>query len=303
MGVVTITAIFRDRCVLPKIRTTFFRVAVKASVVQRLLYELQIGGRAMITVTAAAVHFALAYGVGVRLQRLRSLLLVAVETDLRLCRSHQNRILRRMARMAIGAGNFVDVVVVAVPAKARICCVTIHAESVLGVDRCRRVLAEDSAGSGAFLAAAYPPGMIPGWSVAGFALQLAVTERSVRVRRVGVRSFKQDKDRIVLVTREAGICAFATEVGVLLTTSWAGGQDTERRYGDGECYQPHGINDPLSSSAESRVHDARLPRRLYRLRRGRVRKSLRRMITACYRPLSSPQNRHHFVSCVRRRGN
>jgi len=137
MGVVTITAIFRDRCVLPKIRTTFFCVAVKASVIQRLLYELQIVGRAMIAVTAAAVHFALAYGVGVRLQRLRSLLLVAVETDLRLCRSHQNRILCCMARMAIGAGNLVDVVVVAVPAETRVRSVTIHAESVLRIDRRR----------------------------------------------------------------------------------------------------------------------------------------------------------------------
>ena len=219
---------------LPKIRATFFCVAVKASVIQRLLYELQIVGCAMIAVTAAAVHFALAYGVCVRLQRLCSLLLVAVETDLRLCRSHENRILRRMARMAIGAGNFVDVVVVAVPAKAGICCVTIHAESVLGVDRCRRVLAEDSAGSGAFLAAAHASGMIAGWSVAGFALQLAMTERSVRVGRVGVRPFEQNKDRIVLVTRQAGICSFATEVGTVLTASRARGQDTERRYGDDE---------------------------------------------------------------------
>ena len=64
--VVAIAAIFGDRCVLPKIRSALFGVAVKAGVVQRLLYELQIVGRAMIAVTAAAIHFALAYRVGVR---------------------------------------------------------------------------------------------------------------------------------------------------------------------------------------------------------------------------------------------
>ena len=106
----------------------------------------------------------------------------------------------RMARMAIGASDFVDVVVVTVPAKARIRGVAIHAEAVLGVDWCGRVFSEDGARCGAFLAAAYSSGMIAGWAVAGFALQLAMTERPVRVCRIGVCTLEQNKDRVFLVT-------------------------------------------------------------------------------------------------------
>jgi len=80
--------------VLPKIRATLFGMTVEAGVVQGLLHELQIVSCAMITVAATAIHLALTYRVSVRLQRLRSLLLVAIETDFRLCRGHQNRILR-----------------------------------------------------------------------------------------------------------------------------------------------------------------------------------------------------------------
>jgi len=201
--------------VLPKIRATLLGVTVKTGVVQRLLHELQIVSCAMIAVTATAIHLALTYWVSVGLQRLRSLLLVTIETDFRLCCSHQNRILRRMARVAVGAGDFVDVVVVAVPAKARIRGVAIHAEAVPGVDRCGRALAENGARSGTLLAAANSPGVIAGRTVAGFALQLAVTEWPVRVCRIGVCTLEQNKDRIIFVTRQASVRALATEIRIL----------------------------------------------------------------------------------------
>jgi hypothetical protein len=125
--IVTIAAIFGDRRMLPKIRATFFRMTIEAGVVQGLLHKLQIIGCAMIAMTAAAIHLALTYWVRVRLQRLRSLLLMALETDFGLRRGHQNRILSRMARMAICAGDFVDVMIVAVPAKTCVGGVAIHA--------------------------------------------------------------------------------------------------------------------------------------------------------------------------------
>jgi len=210
--------------VLPKIRATLLGVTIKTGVVQRLLHELQIVSCAMIAMTAAAIHLALTYWVSVGLQGLRSLLLVTIETDLRLRRSYQNRILRRMARVAVGAGNLVDVMIVAVPAKARIRSVAIHAEAVPGVDRCGRTLSEDGARSGALLTAAYSPGVIAGRSMAGLALQLAVSERPVRVCRVCMCTLEYREDYIFLVTLEAGICALAAVIRVL-TGSGAGGQE------------------------------------------------------------------------------
>jgi len=60
MRIVTIAAIFGDRRVFPKIRTTFFCMTVKAGVVKCLLDKLQIARRAMSAVAAAAIHLALA---------------------------------------------------------------------------------------------------------------------------------------------------------------------------------------------------------------------------------------------------
>ena len=67
MRIVTIATIFRDRRVFPKIRSTLLGVTAEAGVVQRLLHELQVIGLAVIAVTAAAIHLALANGMGVRL--------------------------------------------------------------------------------------------------------------------------------------------------------------------------------------------------------------------------------------------
>jgi hypothetical protein len=133
-----IATILCDRCVFPKIGSTFFGMTVEAGVVQRLLHELKLIGLTMIAVAAAAIHLALPNRVGVGLQRLRPLLLVAIETNFRLRGSRHNRILSRVARVAIRAGYFVDVMIVAVPAKARVRCVAIHAEAILRNDRCRR---------------------------------------------------------------------------------------------------------------------------------------------------------------------
>ncbi len=118
--IVAIAAILGDRRVFPKIRATFFCMTVEAGVVKCLLDKLQIARCAMSAVAAAAIHLALADWMRVRLQRLRSLLLVAIETNLGLRRRHQDRVLSRMARVAIRARNFVDVMVVAVPAETRI---------------------------------------------------------------------------------------------------------------------------------------------------------------------------------------
>ena len=59
----------------------------------------------------------------------------------------------------------------------------------------------------------------------GFALQLAVSERPVRVGRIGMSALEQNEDRIILMAGEATISALPAVVGVL-TGSGTGGQDT-----------------------------------------------------------------------------
>jgi hypothetical protein len=127
--------------------------------------------------------------------------------------------------MAIRARDIVEVMIVAVPAKARVRRVAIHAETVLGVDRRRRVRSEDRAWRRPVLSTAYSPGMISRWAVAGFALQLAMTERSVRVCWIGVRTLEQNEDSVLLMAREAAIGALAAVFRVL-TASGAGSQET-----------------------------------------------------------------------------
>ena len=209
---------------LPKIGTAFFGVTVKAGVVQRLLDELQLVCCAVRAVTATAVHLALTNWVRVGLQRLGSLLLVAVETHFRLRRCSQHRVIRRMAGVAICARDLVDVVVVAVPAKTRIGRVAVHAQGILGIDRRRRVLPENSTGSGAFLAAPNSACMVSRRAMTGFALKLAVAEWSIRIGRVRVSPLEDRKDRIFLVAGEATVCALAAVLGIL-TVSGADDQE------------------------------------------------------------------------------
>lgn len=89
----------------------------------------------------------------------------------------QNGILRRVADMTVGARYFVIVMWAAMPAEANIAVVTVEAHAVLY----RNV----GAGPGTkfndgrpCLAAPYPGSVCATWPVTGFALQLAVTERT-----------------------------------------------------------------------------------------------------------------------------
>jgi hypothetical protein len=65
--VVTIAAIFGDWCVLPEIRPAFLSMTAKTRVIKRLLCELQLVGRTVIVVAAAAIHLALSNRMRIRL--------------------------------------------------------------------------------------------------------------------------------------------------------------------------------------------------------------------------------------------
>ena len=125
--------------------------------------------------------------------------------------------------MAIDAGDAVVIVVAAVPAEARVALVTAQAGAVLGFGRVTN--AEGQERRRPLLAATHAAGMVTGRSVTGFALQLAVPERSVRIIRVGVRAEKQREHRLVVVTRKAAVSALAAVLRVVLGGSRAGGQD------------------------------------------------------------------------------
>ena len=153
MRVVTVAAVLGNRSMFPKIRAALLGVAIKAGLIERHLGKLPFARRAVSAMTAAAVHLALPDRVRIRLERLCALLLVAFEAHFGLCRCHQHRIGRSVTRMAIGTRNVIHVVVVAMPAEARIRCMTIEAKAILHVDRRAAALAKNCAWRRPLLAA------------------------------------------------------------------------------------------------------------------------------------------------------
>jgi hypothetical protein len=106
-------------------------VTLKTGIVNRLTDQLTIGSSSMRAVTAAAVHLSFEKRVRKGFQRFAALQLMAVETNIRLCRGLHHGISRRMADVAIGAGNLVVVMWPAVPAEANIRSVATQAHVIL----------------------------------------------------------------------------------------------------------------------------------------------------------------------------
>ena len=128
---VTKGTVLGDRRMFPNIRPAFFGVTLKTGVVERLTDQLSIGSSSMRAVTAAAVHLSFEERVRKRFQCFAALQLMAVEADIRLCRGLHHGISRRMADVAIGAGNLVVVMWPAVPAEAGGCIVATETDSIL----------------------------------------------------------------------------------------------------------------------------------------------------------------------------
>lgn len=140
--IVTITTVFGDRRVLPKVGPARFRVTVVASVIERRAGQHSIRRVAMRAMTAAAIHFAVSYGMGIRLHRLRALLLVAIEADFRLCCRAEYRVPLDVAVVTVRAGNRVHVMFAAVPGRTGIAQVAVHAVGILFRHRRAGVRAE-----------------------------------------------------------------------------------------------------------------------------------------------------------------
>jgi hypothetical protein len=153
MRVMAIAAIFGDRSMLPKIRAALFGVAIEAGLIERYLGKLPLARCAMSAMAAAAIHLALPNRVRIRLECLCALLLMAFEAHFGLRRGHQYGIAGGVARMAIGTCNVIHVVIVTVPAKARIGCMTIQAQAILHIDRRAAASAKNCAWCRSLLAA------------------------------------------------------------------------------------------------------------------------------------------------------
>ena len=85
MRVMAITTVFRNGCVLPKVRSALLRVARKTGLVGGLLDEQQVAVFAVRAVAVATAHLVLTNRVCIRLHRLCALLLMAVEANLGFC--------------------------------------------------------------------------------------------------------------------------------------------------------------------------------------------------------------------------
>lgn len=113
--------------------------------------------------------------------------------------------------------------VVAMPAKAGVSLVAVETQSVLHINRGFDVGTEVGARWWSFLTAPNATRVIARRSVASLALQLAVAERPVRVRRYGVCTAEQREGGVFLVAGKTGVGAFSAVVG-FLTVSRADGQ-------------------------------------------------------------------------------
>ena len=119
---------------LLKVRAAFVSMTVEAGMGECLTCELPLACLAVSAVASAAVHLALSNRVRIGLERLRALLPMTFEAYVCLCRCHQHRVTCRMTRMAVRTRDVVHVVVITVPAEARVRLVTIQAQAILYFD-------------------------------------------------------------------------------------------------------------------------------------------------------------------------
>ena len=208
MRVVTGCAILGDRCVLPEIGPAHFGMALVTGLIDRLPDHQLIGRVAVRAVTAAAIHLALRNGVRIRFMCLGARLLVAIETHFGLRNRRQDRIARSMTHMTVGTGDSVFIVTTAMPCKTRIVLMAVDALLILHFYRRNAAIAKLNQRR-ALGTTTDSCGMIATRTVAGLALQLAVTERRSRITRNGVFGTEHREGHLIVVTGETGVSAFS----------------------------------------------------------------------------------------------
>ena len=112
-------AIIDNRTVFPEKRTALLGVAGVAGLVDRVLDEELRSRRSVRVVTIRAHHFADEYRMRRNAMDLRALRLVADETDIRLSKFGEDRVVGRMDRMAVTAGHTAALMLASGPVRAR----------------------------------------------------------------------------------------------------------------------------------------------------------------------------------------
>jgi hypothetical protein len=193
----------------PQERTAFFGVAPEAGIVQVLPHKLQFGCGAVRAVTTRAGHFAFTQRMRIRFQRIASPECMTVIAFFGLRRCPQHSVIGSVTLMAAGTADLIVVMWAPVPRKSDIGFVTFEAHTVLRLDACRRVGSETDDR----LSTAAPADMQATRTVAGFTLQLPVTEGAAWIRRHCVLRLEYGKDYLIAhMTGEAVISA-ASAIG------------------------------------------------------------------------------------------
>jgi hypothetical protein len=198
----------------PQERTAFFGVAPEAGIVQVLPHKLQFGCGAVRAVTTRAGHFAFTQRMRIRFQRIASPECMTVIAFFGLRRCPQHSVIGSVTLMAAGTADLIVVMWAPVPRKSDIGFVTFEAHAVLRLDACRRVGSETDDR----LSTAAPADMQATRTVAGFTLQLSVTEGAAWIRRHCVLRLEYGKDYLIAhMTGEAVISAASTigNIGVV----------------------------------------------------------------------------------------
>jgi hypothetical protein len=173
--VVADRAILGHRRMLPDERAALLGVAAVAGLVQRAANQQAVGAGAVRIVAIRARQLSLPHRVGRRLEEVRLDVGVAGIARLGLGALLDDRVLRRMQLVAVGAGDGVDVVRAAGPLLGDVAGVTAEAHLVLLRHRGPGVRAEID-DRRARLAAGNAAAVRGAGAVAGLALQLALAE-------------------------------------------------------------------------------------------------------------------------------
>jgi len=207
-------AVLADRRMLPDKRSALLRMALVAGVSHSFANKGLPARLAMRAVTGTTIELALEKWMSERLQSRVTLNLVTVATDFVLGAGLHHRVARRMARMAVRAGNLVVTMRPAMPSGTDIAVVTVQALRILHLRFGSIRVAETDYGR-TFVAAAYTSGMGVSGTVTGFALQLAMPEWTARVARYSMFRAKHCEYGVIFMARQTGIRAFATVLGLL----------------------------------------------------------------------------------------
>jgi len=157
-------------------------------------------------VTTGAGHLAFTQWMRIRFQRVAFAECMTVIAFFGLRRCPEHRVIGSVNLMTASTADFIVVMRATVPGEPDISFMASEAHTVLRLDACGRVGGETN-NRWPLPSAPDPAGMRSTGTVAGFTLQLTLTERAARISRRAMFCPEYGKDRLITMTGEAGISA------------------------------------------------------------------------------------------------